>query len=259
MEESRCSLVSTPRFYEIATPENVRFHVEVAGLASRAWAWTIDLVVIAGIVQLGAALLRPLEKLSGSMVTALVIVLGFVVQWGYGALCEWHFSGRTCGKWLVGIATCDMRGLRLSLFQCAVRNLVRIVDILPGIYLVGGLSAWLDPWGRRLGDRAAGTLVIVDRRTRLGRAHPSFDRSLLAGAAPRLSNVRLNARERDALVSLCAQRETLPLALRVELFERMARHVEALGHVERPAHVSAENLILQVLAGLDRPWTGQES
>jgi uncharacterized RDD family membrane protein YckC len=138
--------------YEIDTPENVRFHVERAGLASRAVAWSLDVLIMGCLIQAGALLLAPLQLLAGQAATALSLVAAFLVQWWYAALCEWRFAGRTLGKWIVGIAARDQRGLRLTLLQTTVRNLLRVIDLVPGVYLVGGVVSLLDPHGRRLGD-----------------------------------------------------------------------------------------------------------
>lgn len=243
--------------YEIETPENVRFHVELSGLASRALALVLDLVVMTLLVQGAAFVLIPLQWVSDSMVTALIIVLGFGVQWWYGALCEYFFSGRTCGKWLVGIATRDQRGLRLSLFQCTVRNLLRIVDLLPGLYLVGGLCAFIDPLGRRLGDLAAGTVVVVERRSPIALSRANSTQQPLSAYESTLHAVahRLAPQERTATIALCASRDTLPLALRLALFERLAAHLEKRFGFTRPHLLSAENVVMSVRSGLYEPRT----
>jgi uncharacterized RDD family membrane protein YckC len=240
--------------YEITTPENVRFRVERAGVASRALAWSLDVLIMGCLLQLGASVVAPLALLVGEAATALVLVIGFLVQWWYGALCEWRFAGRTVGKWLVGIATRDQQGLRLTLSQTVIRNLLRIMDLLPGLYLVGGCSALLDRHGRRLGDLAAGTLVVRERRPGLpARARAPRQSDLLLH--PELVEVgqRLNPYERDAVLALAKERDDLPLELRLELFEALATHLERRFAVQRAAHLSAEKVVLYVAAVLAQP------
>jgi uncharacterized RDD family membrane protein YckC len=237
--------------YQLDTPENVRFSFERAGLGSRALAWVVDVLVMIGLIQVGVLALMPFSIVFGELAGAVMFVVIFLVQWWYSALCEWRFQGRTVGKRVVGIATMDDRGLRLSLYQAVIRNLLRIVDFMPGLYLVGGLTSLWDPHGRRLGDLAAGTVVVRERRAQLPRRtlaeaqrdvhrYPAF-----VEAARRLSPA-----ERDAVLALCIDRERLPLALRIELFERLSSHLEARLGLGRPAHLSGEKVILYVGAAL---------
>lgn len=240
--------------YEIETPENVRFRLERAGLASRALAWVVDVAMMGCLLEIAALLLAPLGWLSGEAASAATLVAGFLVQWWYGALCEWRFSGRTCGKWLLGIAARDQAGLRLSFVQSLVRNLLRIVDLMPGLYGVGALCFWFDRSGRRLGDLAAGSVVIRERRLSLPqRWLGQFQPELSLYPALREIARRLTPLERDAVLALSAQRDRLPLSARLELFEQLAAHLEGRFGFERPPHLSAEKVVLYVVAALAEP------
>jgi uncharacterized RDD family membrane protein YckC len=237
--------------YEIDTPENVRFHLERAGLASRAVAWLLDVLVMGCLLQLGVLLFGSLRILAGEAATVLSLVAAFLVQWWYAALCEWRFAGRTLGKWIVGIAARDQRGLRLTLLQTTIRNLLRVVDWVPGVYLGGGVSALLDPHGRRLGDLAAGTVVVRERTRALpARRFGEGLREVARYPAIAQAARRLTPEERDAVLMLHGQRDALSLALRLELFERLCRHLEQRYGVARPAHLSAEKVVLYTAAAL---------
>jgi uncharacterized RDD family membrane protein YckC len=237
--------------YQLDTPENVRFSFQRAGLASRALAWGIDVFVMFALLQAGMLALMPFQIVLGDAAGAITFVIIFLIQWWYAALCEWRFAGRTVGKRLVGIATMDDRGLRLSLYQAVIRNLLRIVDFMPGLYLVGGVTSLFDVHGRRLGDLAAGTVVVRER-------HAQLPRRTLAEAQRDVHRYpafieaarRLSPAERDAVLALCIDRERLPLALRVELFERLSSHLETRLGLGRPAHLSAEKVVLYVGAAL---------
>jgi uncharacterized RDD family membrane protein YckC len=237
--------------YEIDTPENVRFSFERAGLSSRAFAWFLDVLVMMALLTAASTALAPFQLLLGKASGALGFVVAFLVQWWYAALCEWRFAGCTVGKRIVGLATMDDRGLKLSLYQAVIRNLLRIVDFLPGLYLVGGLASLADPHGRRLGDLAAGTVVVRERRAQLPRrtlAEAQRD----AHRYPALAEAgrRLTPQERDAVLALCTERDRLPLAMRSELFTRLAGHLEARLGLSRPAHLSAEKVVLYMAAAL---------
>src|SRR5690606_26345663 len=91
--------------------------------------------------------------------TGAAILLQFTIFIGYGMVAEWKFSGQTIGKRLFKLRVIDERGLSLGLKQVVIRNLFRILDILPSIfYLIGGISCLVTKRCQRLGDIAAGTL-----------------------------------------------------------------------------------------------------
>ena len=235
----------------IRTPENVAFEHELAGLSSRALAWAVDMVAMGIVLAAGGQLLQGLTPSLGGFGPALTSLLVFLVLWWYSALAEWGFQGRTLGKWVVGLRTIRQDGLPLTLGQAVIRNLLRVVDLLPGLFLVGGLSALLDPYGRRLGDLAAGTLVVRDRRAPTpnevlprSERHNSFLRDPAIAHAAR----RISAPERDAMVGLGLRRDALPIAVRRELFGRLAAHLEERLGVERPRSFSEEKLVLNLTA-----------
>jgi uncharacterized RDD family membrane protein YckC len=234
--------------YSVDTPENVRLSFVRAGLATRAIAFCIDLGAMAALLQCVAWLLAPFESIAGSAAGALWIIAGFVIQWSYGVLCEWRYAGRTLGKRICGIAVVDASGLPLSLPQAATRNLLRVVDLLPGLHLVGALASLLDPHGRRLGDLAARTVVVRDPRATPPRLEA---RATSPGAGTRRADAddlarRMNGEERTALRALCVARETLPLAERNQLCGALAAHLAARYGAPIPAHLSGEKFLLLI-------------
>jgi uncharacterized RDD family membrane protein YckC len=246
---------STRAVYEIRTPENVAFRFERAGVASRALAWAIDLTVMGAAMQLTSLAMTMLGWVLGELATALTLVVFFLIQWWYAALAEWAFSGRTLGKWALGIRTIDERGLPLTLIQASVRNLLRILDFLPGLYLVGGVCAVLEPLGRRVGDLAAGTVVVREQRGILPiRSAVALQAELGTPAQEwRDAAARLSPFERDTILTIVSQRDRLPLAVRLESFARLTAHLESRHELQRPNHMSAEKLVLLLCAELTRP------
>jgi uncharacterized RDD family membrane protein YckC len=237
--------------YVVRTPENVTFEFEVARLGSRALAWGVDVLVMLALITTAAQLMNSLVAVGGGLATALLFVVIFLVQWWYAALLEWGWGGQTLGKRVVGLRTLSDRGLRISFAQAVVRNLVRVVDLLPALYLVGGVTTLLDRHGRRLGDLAAGTIVVRERRApppslvvpRSERHNTFVDDPSVAVAVRRVT-----APERDAMVSLSLRRDQLPLHARSELFGRLAAHLEARTGVTKPAHFSDEKYVLNLTA-----------
>jgi uncharacterized RDD family membrane protein YckC len=168
--------------YTIDTPENVSFGYEVAGIGSRFVAALIDNMIL-GILLFGLniALIVALAALAGDTATldqglepseedwvaglaiALYALLNFAIWWGYYMLFEWLWHGQTIGKRTTRIRVVRTDGAPVSFVPVAVRNLVRIVDFLPAGYGVGVVTMFCNRQSRRLGDFAAGTLVVKDQ------------------------------------------------------------------------------------------------
>ena len=246
--------------HAIRTPENVVFEFELAGITARALAWCIDLLAMAVLTSVAMVLATLFGLVFLGFAKALYFVLAFVIQWGYGAILEWRWAGQTLGKRVVGLRVLSFHGTPISFGQAVVRNLVRIVDILPVCYLVGGVTTLCDPSARRLGDIAAGTVVLRARQAVRPAAisapvdrYNSFARDANIVHAARA----VTAPERDVMLGLCLRREDLPLALRHELFARLAGHLESRLGIQRPAFFSAERFVLNLVAiALDRDATG---
>jgi uncharacterized RDD family membrane protein YckC len=147
---------------EISTPERVAVGYELAGVGSRMLAQVIDALIvfaiITGIVTAAGAVRGPV---------ALAIAIGAITLTpvAYFLLVEWLRRGSTPGKAALGLRVVCATGEPVGLSESAVRNLVRIADFLPLAYVVGGICAMTSRDCRRLGDMAAGTLVVrVDDR-----------------------------------------------------------------------------------------------
>lgn len=237
--------------FVVQTPENVTFEFELASVGSRAVAWMIDVLVMFVLIFFGALVATIFVPVAGGFAAAVIPVIVFLVQWWYSALCEWLWAGRTVGKRLVGLRSIDQRGLRIGFVQAVIRNLVRIVDLIPLLYLVGGISVLVDPRMRRLGDIAAGTLVVRERRApRPNQLVSASERhnTFLADGSVRAAARQVSAPERDAMVALGLRRERLPLGVRHELFEKLAAHLEQRIHVARPSFFTPEKYVLNLTA-----------
>lgn len=238
----------------VRTPENAVFSFELAGPASRALAWLADRVAVAMGTALAGVLLSGANAVAAGLGTALFLIVYFVLDWGYHVGFEWHANGQTPGKRLLGLRVVSDRGLRLTLAQAVIRNLLRILDGLPALYLLGGAWATFEAHGRRLGDLAAGTVVVrVGRRAAPSGLRPATDRGRRrpweAGAAGHVRR-RLSAEEGDLVLTLALRREQLDLPVRVELFRRVSEHLQARLSDRKPPSLSDENYVLQVAAAV---------
>lgn len=145
------------------TPEGVRFSYYLAGPAIRFMAWFIDLLAIAAVMIVFGSLLSLVSLLSPDLSGALYYLLFFVLSVCYSLILEWRWNGQTLGKKLFRLRVLDASGLKLTLFQVVLRNLLRPVDSLPLFYCLGGFVSLIHPQYQRLGDISAGTLVIREQ------------------------------------------------------------------------------------------------
>jgi uncharacterized RDD family membrane protein YckC len=181
---------------DVETPEGVALTLRAAGPVPRALAWLVDLFVRVAILFVLSMILG----LIGTAGSGLWMVAFFLVIWAYPIAFELLMGGQTLGKRALGLRVVCDNGAPISWLPSIKRNLLRSVDMLPAFYGAGLASSLIDPHARRLGDIAAGTLVV----------HVDADvRSHHAPAVPPLMlPVPLNADEQVSLVSF-AERATL--------------------------------------------------
>ncbi|HVU01217.1 MAG TPA: RDD family protein [Polyangiaceae bacterium] len=164
--------------YRVETPENVELHFELAGPGSRFCALCIDglLVSVAGLVIVLLAVLagvtlpslfesdgaRALKSGTMSVFFALVVVALAILTSAYHGIFELFMRGQTPGKRAMKIRAISDDGTAMSPSQVLVRNVLRTIDFLPGMYGVGGLVALFSPTSKRLGDLAASTIVVKE-------------------------------------------------------------------------------------------------
>jgi uncharacterized RDD family membrane protein YckC len=146
----------------IATPEGVSLELVLVGLGSRCVARLLDSLVQAGLV-LGWLLLLAASG-GASLVAAAAYVGIFASLFVYDIVFEVLGSGRTPGKRWAGLRVVQDGGDPVGWGASAVRNVVRLVDLLPGMYLVGSLCVLLSSRSQRVGDLIAGTIVVRERR-----------------------------------------------------------------------------------------------
>lgn len=217
---------------EFRTPEGVRFSVPLAGPAARMLALLLDIAVIGAAGSLVAQALAPLKVISADAAQAVAAVAYFVVSVGYGMALEWWWRGQTVGKRVLRLRVVDAQGLRLTPSQVVVRNLMRLLDSLPVLYLVGGIACFVSARRQRLGDLAANTLVVRTEETTL----PDVD-AMTGGKYNSLREHRhLVARLRQRVppelgavaVQALLRREQFEPPARVALFRELANEFREL-------------------------------
>ena len=234
----------------ILTPEHVEIRLEPAALGRRFIALVADLVLVLAATSLVVRFAEALLPAAlGTIVRALALL---ALSWGYHVYFEVRHQGQSPGKRMVGIRVVDGRGLPLSVEQSFVRNVVRVLDALPLGYALGAVACFLDPLGRRLGDLAAGTLVVrestppaSDRRAGRARAFNSLRTPRLI----RMARHRVSLEEREFLAELCLRADGLDERARLGLMEEVGGHYRARLGIDDP-HLSGESLVRDLTAVL---------
>jgi uncharacterized RDD family membrane protein YckC len=237
----------------IETPEGLTLELSLAGVGSRFAAAIVDWMIQLSIfIALYILLLR-----IGSSGAAIFAVASFLLLFGYDVAFEVLNSGRTPGKRMNGLRVVRDGGRPITFTASTIRNLVRVVDLLPGTYLVGAISIVVSSRNQRLGDIAAGTLVVRDRPRRRGER----DRAWRAPQAPQppaaSSTWDVSAVGEDELVAVrkfLDRRYTLTTDARMQLASTLAQPLRAKV-AGAPEGLAAETFLeLLAAAKAARAW-----
>jgi uncharacterized membrane protein SpoIIM required for sporulation len=208
----------TDRHVEVETPEHVALSYALAGPGSRFAAFLIDSAILIGVL-LAVVLTLALLIMSGlpgvllPITLAIVTVAMFAVAWGYFVFFEGFREGQTPGKKRVGLRVVHEGGFPLTARGAVIRNLLRIIDSQPfPSWMVGGVFIVLHPRAQRLGDMAAGTIVVQEQRAA---ALPEE-----VGAGP----PRMSDREFEILREYALRREGLERGARTRVADKLMSH-----------------------------------
>lgn len=202
--------------YQVETPEGIDLVLRPAGLLPRVLAYAIDLA-IRGAVML---VLFIALALLGQLGYGLGLILMFLLNWWYMVLFEVLNQGRSPGKQIMGLRVVHDDGTPIDWSASLVRNLLRFVDLLPFAYTLGALSCLMHPTFKRLGDIAAGSLVVYrDEKTQ---------RPELPEAEPERAPFSLTLADQRALLSFAERQADLSPARRAELAGILAEPLDVL-------------------------------
>lgn len=261
----------------VRSAEQVALHLPIAGPGSRILAYAIDYLVIL-VLQIGVivllllstpllskllALLTPLlddlrrgkaqDVANGGaafLIFALIVLTGLAVELVYFLVCEAITGGRSIGKAAVGLRVVGDDGFPLSGRASLVRNLLRAVDILPSNYVVGLVAILVSSRSQRLGDLAAGTLVV-----RLDQPAPAPPLAISAADASvrfsRAQIARLGVTEIALLRQTLRRLETLDEPHAAQVLARTAEVLRARLGSEPVAPGEHERFLRALLAGVE--------
>ena len=198
--------LDTSRTYE--TPEGIDLELRIAGPIVRALAWLID-ALIRAVAYFGLSL--TLAALGG-VGWAGIMIGTFLIEWFYPVIFE-VYRGATPGKKSMGLEVIQDNGTPVNWTSSLVRNLLRVVDFLPFLYGLGLLSILMNKDFKRLGDIAAGTLVVY--------RDPGLARNEIPAADPKPPPVDLLIAEQRTLLDLAERSSLLSAERLIELAEML--------------------------------------
>ncbi len=236
----------------IETPEQTALEFDIAGVGSRFLALALDTLfqIVATLVFVigGAVIFRTLLPFSSgaTWALALVWVLLFLIFIGYFAIFEAVWNGQTPGKRIIRIRVIKDTGRPIAPYEAVARNLLRLVDQMPGIlYGIGIVSALLSRQNKRLGDFVAGTIVVHEQELQDFRPlwqTPAAPATTISYGADQLS------REEFALVeSFLNRRSALPPDVRFRMAEQIATRIKIKLSVP-PAMMPTSEKLLEAVA-----------
>ena len=236
--------MSPPEKLTIDTPEQIALEYALAGAGSRFLAIMIDTLVqvavffVLALLALGAALLASAGfRRVATWAAAVILILGFLLYYGYFAAFETMWSGQTPGKRAQGIRVIRVSGQPITAFDAILRNLLRIVDQLPGIYAVGVLSIFFTARNQRLGDLVAGTVVVVEQSVHTATMIET------GSAATRLGAARLSSDELEVIETFLSRRSDLPGYIRMKTAGQLATRIRARLDLSSSSYSNDEELI----------------
>jgi uncharacterized RDD family membrane protein YckC len=187
------------------TPEGIELALRPAGVVARSGAFAIDLLLRGGVLLAAAMILAPLGRFG----SGLGLILWFALEWFYPVLFELLPGNATPGKRAFGLRVTMDSGLPVTPAASLLRNLLRAADFLPFGYGLGLASILMRGDFKRLGDIAAGTLVVHAQRPRLHGAVPE--------AAPAAPARALSPRAQAAVIAWAGRATRITEARLAEL------------------------------------------
>ena len=244
----------------IDTPEQVALRLPLASAGSRLLAILTDSLLQAAVAIVLLVILFLLLTAAPSLQHAVshvyrwsdsarkwllaALILGqFLLLWGYFSLFEAFWNGQTPGKRLLKIRVIQDSGRPITLFESLARNLLRVIDFLPSIYLAGLVTMLCNAQGKRLGDLLAGTLVVHEGSAHSEPLRTNSSRMLIPDAAPRFLSApaskppvgaetlpadavaRLQPADLHVLEAFFGRHLDLPLTVRHTMALRIARQL----------------------------------
>ncbi len=222
--------------YQVETPEGIDLHAQLAGPVPRILAYSIDIAIRSIVIGLISLLLFWI----GDAGLGIILLLSFLLEWFYPVYFELYAKGQTPGKKSLGLLVVNDDLTPVNGSTSLIRNLLRVVDFLPMAYMGGIMAMCLNRHFQRMGDMAAGTLVIHQRVNQQSMDLPEVE------ACP--PGVSLSLHEQVAIISFTQRHQQLSQSRQEELAAIVA-----------PVLVSEQRPAVQTLQGIGSWLLGGKS
>ncbi len=206
---------------EVETPEGIRLELRAAGAVPRALAWLLDVAIRLAVLMIAAMMFTVI----GEAGQGLYLIALFLIYWAYPIFFEAMRHGRTPGKAALGLRVIRNDGAPIGWIASITRNFLRVVDMLPFLYGFGLVSSLIDPWGRRLGDLVAGTIVVHEP--------PPRRRAVIESSQPTPVPIALTQHEQALLISYAERAPLLTRERQQELAQLLRDLTSADGEIAR--------------------------
>ena len=227
----------------ITTPENIQFEYRIAGPFRRLPALLLDfairlmflLAIAVLMIVLGMTVALPI-----GMLFFLLFLSAFGLDWFYGLFFETYWNGQTPGKWLTMIRVISVEGRPINAYQATIRNFLRLADFAPMVslevfaanappaymiptFLVALICMTMTSRFQRLGDLAAGTMVVVNERSWVPTNVKLEDARVVSLSEHIPPNFRLSPTLAKAIALYAERRNRISFGRRTELASHLAR------------------------------------
>jgi uncharacterized RDD family membrane protein YckC len=238
----------------IDTPEHIALEFPLASAGSRFLAIAIDTLIQFGALAVLAifALLTTTVFPSPARTWAMAILIlgGFILYYGYFAVFEALWSGQTPGKRVIRLRVISTAGRPITFYDSLLRNLIRIVDQVPGFYAVGLVTLFFTERNQRLGDLAADTVVVAEQPIeRRQAADPPRAR-----AATRRGATRLSPEDLALIETFLTRRDDVPEHVRRQSAKALADRLRKQLNVAADDTTPDEALLEEAAAEARGAW-----
>ena len=219
----------------VKLPEGVDIAITSAGLVSRSYAYIIDFILRTILIAIIATVLM----LFGDFGEGILLVIYFLISWGYNIFYEVK-NGQTPGKKRLKIRVVQDNGLPPTFSQIVVRNLIRPADMLPVGYFLGLIVMCFNPRFKRIGDWAAGTIVVYEE--------DAMSREFLPDGPAEVPSIAFSTEEQLAVLDFTERAHELSPARRQEIANILSK----------PLNIE-ENDSVETLFNYARHFAGQNN
>ncbi|SEC57543.1 RDD family protein [Paenibacillus sp. GP183] len=226
----------------VITPEHVQLQFQTAGIGSRAIAHLLDGLILIIFNGLLLACAVGINKVAGGHLfpglsdyaSAFAIIIVLLLNTGYFVLTEMYMGGQTPGKRILGLRVLQENGQSATFLSIIIRNLFRILDLLPSFYFLGVLVMLFSSKDKRIGDMVAGTIVIFEQSRERLKRKKTIDKTIVKwqNRLPVLileeeARQRITSKDWQLLHAWMERLPSLPGVKREELSIPIARHFAA--------------------------------